>query len=1271
MRIKRIEIIGFKSFPDKAVVQIDQPITAIVGPNGCGKSNIVDAMRWCMGEQSAKHLRGGKMEDVIFGGSDSRGPGGMAEVSLTFENAGFTRSGPAFTEAEDGGGGGVGVDVEVGDGATGAAQPNGGEGDAGSDAVRAASDADVREVLETSAPAIDFSQYSEVTITRRLFRDGTSEYLINKVPCRLRDVTDFFLGTGVGTKAYSIIEQGRIGMIVSAKPEDRRLVIEEAAGITKFKKKKQAAERRMDQTRQNLLRVSDIVGELEKQLGSLRRQAQKAERYKKYRAELRDIELWSASHRWLGAGAEVSFHSAELEVARTRQADAQRDHEAREGMIVATRADLAVEERRLSDLTQELYDVENRVQLGESQIDFQTREAKGLEERAAAAQGEHDGLGRQAAETGDEGVRVREELARREAEVAACDTEQARLDAAYGVARALAAEAQAALDAVRAELSRSQADCARGEDTERALVRRLDELALRLDRVNQEAARHAARRTELAPDLARLGSALGGLRQLGLDLGSQRESLDARRAELDERLHRSDAEVETLRTELHRRRSRLHSLVEIQQRYEGFARGTRAVMQHRPGDDSERRRIRGIVADVVEASAEYEPAVEAVLGERLGGILVESHEVGAAGVAFLKGRSEGRSSFIPVQAFPIAVPPGSSSMRGSSMGMGSGIEVVEGAGIRGPILSLVKCRDDFAPVVEHLLRDVYVVDSLPRALELWTAGVGRTLVTLYGDVLTPDGIVTGGSRDAAGSGVLTQKREIRELEEISATLEHDLADAQARQLETRTELSRVTSTVETLKRDAHRSELEVVGYEKDLARVETETVRIVEREEGLATERAELEAASATAVTEQTAVAERIVSARAAENDAERRQLGLIEGVTTARIDFEAAGTRLTEVRVAAARAGAERQAARAQLQRVEAQLRELAARLERLAEHASSSCARAVELRAEAAQTGESLLAQRELRRTRATELSAARAVNDTRVAALQVAEVEARGVRLLAERCAAEAGRLELKLHDLMATRRHLEEAMAERYRVELAAEVATYHLRAPVSDLEDARVRELRDLIDRMGEINLTAIEECEELTRRHDFLVAQKQDLEQALAQLEAAIQKINRTSRKLFRETFDAVNAKFKEVFPRLFRGGQAELRLVGGEDDLLDAGVEIFAQPPGKKNSTVDLLSGGEKALTAVSLVFAIFLIKPSPFCLLDEVDAPLDEANVGRYNDLVREMTDRSQFIVITHNKRTMEIADDLYGVTMEEPGCSKLVAVNLRGLERRARAA
>src|SRR5215470_15800036 len=411
MRIKRVEIIGFKSFCDRAVVQIGDSVTGVVGPNGCGKSNIVDAVRWCMGEQSAKHLRGKAMEDVIFAGSETRGAAPMAEVSLTFDDVGFSHetlelarhSEEAETEAA--------LDAIAPDEAPPETIEASPEVWVDAEGNRIPTPAEeVAKVLADQPPAIDFARYTEVTITRRLYRDGISQYFINKTPCRLRDITDFFLGTGVGTKAYSIIEQGRIGQIVSARPQDRRAIIEEAAGITKFKAKKKAAEKKLDQTRQNLMRVSDIVSELDKRMGTLRRQAQKAERYRKYKAEMRDIELWKAAHRWLELAGEDQLVTGRLGAARGELDDARAAWSVKDAHVVAERAELAVEERRLVGVQEQVYELDNRIRLGDSKIGFERREAEELDGRVAAARAEIDDI------TGQR-VRGAEELAARRGEL--------------------------------------------------------------------------------------------------------------------------------------------------------------------------------------------------------------------------------------------------------------------------------------------------------------------------------------------------------------------------------------------------------------------------------------------------------------------------------------------------------------------------------------------------------------------------------------------------------------------------------------------------------------------------------------------------------------------------------------------------------------------------------------------------------------------------------------------------------------------------------------
>ena len=1303
MRIKRVEIIGFKSFCDRAVFAIDQPITAVVGPNGCGKSNIVDAIRWCMGEQSAKHLRGKAMEDVIFAGSETRGPAPMAEVSLTFDDVGFSHETLAMAKDSDEAAAEAAM-AQVDAVQTGEGEEEGGIDPALAQAMEQAGEAapvydeagqpiasvadEVRDLLADQS-SLDFTRYTEVTISRRLYRDGTSNYFINKVPCRLRDVTDFFLGTGVGTKAYAIIEQGRIGQIVSSRPQDRRLIIEEAAGITKFKSKKKAAERKLEQTKQNLLRVSDIVAELEKRMGTLRRQSQKAERYRSYKTELRDLDLWKASHKFLELRAEDTRVRGRLGEASEELVGVRAAFESREASVVAERAELALEERRLSGVQEVIYELDNRIRLAESKIGWQTREADDLDGRATAAAGEIDSLAQQRTAAAEQLAAQEAELAELVAQVGQGDDEVAGCEALAGEARQSLANAQSRLDEARGLLAKARTEVATAEAQAESVARRREDGERRLARVSEELEQALERQKDLERDAKRTGESLAELKQTRLDLGAQTEGFQARRELLAEQVHEGEAQVETLRTEAHRRRSRLVSLVEIQERYEGFARGTRVVMQQSDAiAQGVQGDIRGLVADVVRAPETLELAVEAALGDRLGGVLVDDAEVGVAAIGYLKAQGAGRSAFVPLDQKTAASHAWGAHQYAGANGAGGHIVVedhsalhaaaaeIGGEGVLGRMADLVGFADGYDQVGKSLFGDTVVVDTLERAVALHQAGAPGTLVTLDGDVVDERGVVAGGSREAAGGGVLAQKREIRELEQIVESLDRELTEATARLVTAKAEYKQVDRAIEGLRGQAHQGDLAIMGHEKDAARLRGELERLRERTGHLSTERHELEERLAAAARDAEALAARREEAATRIDFHEKEQLGLIEGVTGGRERVDDAAAGLTEARVRRAQAAEKRASVEAAALRLGNMERDLGARIAKLAEGITTGSARAAELRADAAALAEELAVHRDRRAEQAGVLESGRLAYDERYTALAQAEIEARELRGRADKLATEVGQLEVRAAKLDGDRQVLADGVFEKYQLELADVVPEYHLRGLSGTAEDERATELRELIERMsGDINLMAIEEYQEVAKRFEFLTGQKADLESAVGQLERAIDKINKTSRRLFKETFTAVNNTFKEVYPRLFRGGSAHLSLAaskdGGEEDVLEAGVEIFAQPPGKKNTTVDQLSGGEKALTAVALVFSIFLIKPSPFCILDEVDAPLDEANVDRYNEIVREMTDRSQFIVITHNKRTMESADNLYGVTMQEAGVSKLVTVNLSKLGQKSVAA
>jgi chromosome segregation protein len=1239
MRIKRVEIIGFKSFVEKTTISFFDPVTAIVGPNGCGKSNVVDAIRWVMGEQSAKHLRGRAMDDVIFAGSETRGPAGFAEVSLTFD------------------GSTLGPDAVAGGVAWGMVGP------------------------------------AEIVVTRRLFRDGQSDYLLNGVPCRLRDVVEFFLGTGVGSKAYAIIEQGRIGFIVSSRPEERRGLIDEAAGITKYKAKKKAAERRMESTRQHLLRVSDIIGEIEGRLRSLRLQAAKAERYKRYKGELRDLDLWSAAQRFLGHLAEEKSVSSQIVEIREKHEDAVRTLEIEEAAVEIERMAVTEEMNELAAAKDDLFALSNKAQLDMQRAEHHQDEADALAIRAAAGRREIEDLTARLAALATAIDDLEGQLTRLDEDAEQSGNEYQEKQRGHEDLRAGLAETRRQLELAVAEVAQARARIARNESEQSAAIARRDDLGRRLETFTAEEDAAAERSEGLHSDAGGLKERLAELRARREELGSRKKEQEARAFSLRADVSRGEMELETLREEAHRRRSRLGSLNEIQDRYESFQKGVRAIMQNRREREGQGHAsgIKAVVADIVQPPPELETAVEAVLGERLGNIIVESHDVGVEAIEFLKSRSEGRSSFIPLglrvpisaaplgavvydaggvsvdpaPSFPVFLPrdgafadsaPAVSHSTASSLWP-------TGEGVRGPLLDLIGYDRQYDRVATFLLGDVLVVENLARALDLWRrTGTSKTIVTLDGEVVDPHGVVTGGSRESS-VGVLEQKREIRELEQIVAKLEVDYQDALGRHVATKQELADVTRSIEELATVLRADEVAMISEQKDLDRAVDEVRRLSDRRQQLESSMMDLRRSLAECETRAETSASALDADRAVVENAEARVSDLRAQTAELSAQVDVIIGELTALKVAAAQAQDRRNHARTTLERLGAEKNDGQARIDRLERTIADEAGRSESLRVDAARLrDEASLGQAEAE-ARARVHAERQGAVEERHASLTHREADLRATRSDVARMGQSLAKLELRRQEAAMKRLSLEEQVSTRYAdVHLIDCVSDYHLRPAVGEVEEARMGELRGLIERMGEINLTAIEESEESQKRFDFLTAQRADLESAIGQLESAIEKINRASRKRFRETFDAIDAKFREVYPRMFGGGRAHLSLTD-EGDLLETGVDIVANPPGKKvMQNIELLSGGEKALTAVSLLFAIFLVKPSPFCVLDEVDAPLDEANVGRFNEMVRAMTDRSQFIIISHNRRTMEIADRLCGITMEEPGVSKLVAVNLR---------
>ncbi len=1189
MKIKKLHIVGFKSFVDQTTVHFDHDITCVVGPNGCGKSNIVDAIKWCMGEQSPSRLRGKLMEDVIFSGAEGRGPHGFAEVTLTFDNT------------------------------DGLAPP-------------------------------EYAEYENIEVTRRLDRQGHSDYLINRTPVRLLDITNLFLGTGVGKRAYSIIEQGRIGFIVTSKPEDRRSMIEEAAGISKFKLSKRAAERKMDQTRQNLLRVTDIIGELERSLASLKRQAQKAERYKRYKKEMRDLDLWVASHRFLELRGQVGSVSASL-------ADAQESVESSRTALVAKEASVEAERVSLQQIGSEVeraqaraYELDNSVRQIEGLIRQQQDRQAALVERKELASRELHQLEERRHELQQEisGVRLSlselETLETRSGRLLA-DVEQ-ELEARKNTAQ----EAEMALSNARARLSEGRAHVAGADAVLNGYEARRIETRTRIARLHEESEGLSTREVELHQQRGEHEARMTGLRSGRTETAERQSEIETLLVSQKAALAEVDGEVESLREALSITRSRLGSLNEIHERFEGVGAGTQAVMTEYRAVGGSGTGLVGLVADRIECAPEHTRALGAALGGALEYLLVDDTEAALRAAEYLAREEKGRATFLPRSPSGAArvVPP-----------------FPAGAGIVGPLDSLVRYSASDSDWVRCLLYDVLVVDTLQIASRLHRDGFRGKLVTMDGQALLPDGAVVGGAEDESAGHLLRLKREIRELEEAASAEGSKLEAAIAEQGRLRSSIAERQAAIDSARTEAHDAELEILGAERDLHLVGMELQRIDERRQEI--QRAESEArAHLTQVDVDEANTKReLLDAERHVADAEEAARVAQSVLSERRRVVEEQAARATEVKVESTQARERADRERSVLGQLDRSIAELNAREDRLREDV------AIAERDQGQAAGRILLHQGRLSETAhdaalaRERLSVLRGEYDAAQAQLGESEVALKHLRSDIDAQSSALNALSLRERELVLSLEHLEEQVADKHRVELGYVIGDYHARAMPGSEDTARAEELQRLIDRMGEINLTAIEEYEENAERYEYLTSQRQDLEDALGKLEKAIRQMNRESRAMFREAFAAINERFKRIYPMLFRGGKAELRLTDPQD-MLETGVEILAQPPGKRLGSLELMSGGEKALTAVALIFAIFQYKPSPFCLLDEVDAPLDEANIGRFAETIQQMTDRSQFIIITHSKRTMEYADVLYGVTMEQPGVSKLVSVELRGEKR-----
>lgn len=1180
--MKRLELAGFKSFADKTELEFVQGITGVVGPNGSGKSNISDAIRWVLGEQSAKSLRGGKMEDIIFAGSDARKAVNYGEVSLTLDNT-------------------------------------------------------------DQALSLD---YSEVTVTRRVHRNGDSDYLINKQPCRLKDITELFMDTGIGKEAYSIIGQGRIEEILSTRSEDRRGIFEEASGIVKYKSRKKEARRKLEDTEQNLLRIHDLVSELEDQIEPLKEQSAKAKHFIELKDTLKSKEIsmyvfqieqihrsWTETNErltllkseQLKLSSVVSKHDAELEKHRLESRRLEVELEQLQTALLQISEELEKCEgygELLKERDKNLK--QNREQLTISAATATKRIADKLNEMTLY-------------ETKHQTIQA--ELAKLKAGLYA---EEERL---LGVAGGTSSETE---ERLKGELLEILNEMAQFRNEIRYAEQQTETIGRRMERLNEDGSKWTEqketveqRKKELNAAIEATVAEISDIRNKYIALGDTQRTTQTMLDQVQQTLRKWEQKMDALV-------SRKDTMQEMQNDYDGFMHGVKEVLKARGKADG-LKGVRGAVAELVKVPQELETAMETALGAALQHIVMDNELTAREAIGFLKKRQLGRATFLPLDV-----------IKGRYISESDKRSIVSAEGFVGIGAELVSFEPTYEGIVYSLLGNVVIAQTLEQANRIAARCQYRfRIVTLDGDVVNAGGSMTGGSVQKKGASLLGRQRQIDQLEDEIATTTKQISELRNKLFDLKKDLTLAGQSIEQLRESSEQKRLEEQQLRAELNQLETEMRHAEEQLLLFAQDRGVYEKEIA-----EHARAKAAAESKLAEHQTgEQRLHQMIRDAELSRKANESAKeelqSQMTDMKVKVAALSQEQQSLSEQLARIKEELRHEEQELGRTKQLLKQADSDAETNQQESVKQIEDLNHYRIKRQQYTEQIDFKRAERTEWLGQLEQGEnetkeqrTELRQVEDKLRHTEVSAGRLDVELENLL-------KKLAEEY--DLSFELAKERYPVPEDVLGTQNsVRDLKRQIAALGIVNLGAIEEYERVSERYSFLSEQKQDLIEAKTTLYQVIREMDDEMSKRFRSTFEAIRGHFVVVFARLFGGGRADL-VLAEPDNILESGVDIVAQPPGKKLQNLQLLSGGERALTAIALLFAILLVKPVPFCVLDEVEAALDEANVSRFAQYLRDFSQETQFIVVTHRKGTMEEADVLYGVTMEEGGVSKLVSVRL----------
>ncbi len=1179
MYLKSIEVQGFKSFANKIVFDFHNGITGIVGPNGSGKSNVSDAVRWVLGEQSAKQLRGASMQDVIFAGTENRKPLSYAYVAITMDNS----------------------DHQL---------------------------------------AIDFE---EVTVARRVYRSGESEYLINGNPCRLKDVTELFYDTGIGKEGYSIIGQGQIERILSGKPEERRELFDEAAGIVKYKKRKATAQKKLENERENLVRVNDILAELERQVGPLERQAEKARIYLKKKEELKTydvnmflLEVERIEEQLKDVQGKFTIADQELKDANEAYEKAKSDYEKME-------QDMADMDEKITGIRENISN--STVMKGklEGQINVLNEQIHTAEMTDEHLQSRLDSIDREKEE------RVKSK--------ASYDKEKEELDVQLTEIEAKKSDAMMRLHTLQEEIARCTEGIEKGKNEIIELLNKKASVKARqqrfdtmLEQVNirkaQLTQRLLARKTEeadLESVLAGYQKELDAVNSSIQEKKSEAAQMEEKEREWKRKSFETNQQLEQAVAQYHKEQSRLESLKNIAERYDGYGNSIRRVMEQK----AENKGLLGVVSDLIQVDKKYEIAIETALGGNIQNIVTEDEETAKRMIAYLKQNRYGRATFLPLTSV-------------DGKGNFKNTDALQEKGVIGLANTLVKTAAKYEGVTAYLLGRVLVTENIDCAVALARKyHYSLHIVTLEGEYLSPGGSMTGGAFKNS-SNLLARKREIEELEKTVADLEHQIKDHRNRLEDIKTARTLLAEDIEK-----NKAELQEQYILQNTAKMNVERANEQKNESenvfaGLQLENHEIENQLREIADNKERIAEEIEAAKVREQQIEE------ENTKFQQILDENAGKE-ADAQKAVSDVQLEEAGIRQKVEFVLVNLERLGNEIKRYEDEREGFLRDAEEAKKDA-----------EKKRHDIEEIKKTILASDDTYASLEKElkenlerreEMSAsyKGFFQKREEIGERITALDKEIFRLNSQREKLEEAheyqnnyMWEEY--ELTLHAALELRNEEYTDLAAIKrmIADIKDDIRKLGDVNVNAIEDYKEVSERYEFLKGQHDDLVEAEKTLMDIIEELDTGMRKQFMEKFAEIQREFDKVFKELFGGGKGTLELVEDED-ILECGIRIIAQPPGKKLQNMMQMSGGEKSLTAISLLFAIQNLKPSPFCLLDEIEAALDDSNVGRFAKYLHKLTKNTQFIVITHRRGTMAAADRLYGITMQEKGVSTLVSVNL----------